>query len=414
MRNNESRRSEQENKQYTRVRNTISASVKAVKLGFCICLILCAVVSRAAEYNLLPPSPKTGISDEWLIYDEAYNRLVLYLPGYHNPARAYYQWISIRPRQSLRITFTARKDQSLFLDNRLVFTAPAPASYSLNLAQLLPSGMKPGTHLLCVWHPETPPNLTSFANAGPLPRVQRGKVATNALLAQARAHGHQGENVFLCFLLLIGLLYGGIRATYQPGFARIYQFENLWGKAAKDQEFLTKPTATWLNILLILVFSLSLALLLVAIHTNIQTIVILRRLFDVPESAIMVRVLLYTALIAGFVLGKYLFLELMGYIFDVTELVMVQYREFVRTFLFMGLFLPLVMVLYLSLNQTLPEAVLWISNGVVSLMLVGTVARIARTLSRRVSLLNLHLFSYLCATEVIPLLVLLKLIVFTY
>jgi hypothetical protein len=104
----------------------------------------------------------------------------------------------------------------------------------------------------------------------------------------------------------------------------------------------------------------------------------------------------------------------MGYIFDVTELVMVQYREFVRTILFMGLFLPLVMVLYLSLNQTLPEAVLWISNGVVSLMLIGTVARIARTLSRRVSLLNLHLFSYLCATEVIPLLVLLKVIVFTY
>ncbi|WP_143436477.1 DUF4271 domain-containing protein [Hymenobacter crusticola] len=274
--------------------------------------------------------------------------------------------------------------------------------------------MATGSHLLCVWHPETAPDISSFANSSLVLKVKVGKAPSATLFAaQTRAHGHQGENVFLCFLLLIGLFYGGIRATYQPSFARIYQFENWWGKG-KDQEFLTKPTATWLNILLILVFSLSLALLLVAIHTNIQTIVILRRLFDVPESAIMVRVLLYTGLIAGFVLGKYLFLELMGYIFDVTELVMMQYREFVRTFLFMGLFLPVVMVLYLSLNQTLPEAVLWASNGVVSLMLVGTVVRIARTLSRRVSLLNLHLFSYLCATEVIPLLVLLKLIVFTY
>ena len=80
----------------------------------------------------------------------------------------------------------------------------------------------------------------------------------------------------------------------------------------------------------------------------------------------------------------------------------------------MGLFLPMVMLLYLGLNQRLPETVLWVSNGVVSLLLVGTVWRVARTLHRKNSLLNLHLFSYLCATEVIPLIILLKLIVFTY
>nr|WP_262908686.1 DUF4271 domain-containing protein [Hymenobacter translucens] len=229
-----------------------------------------------------------------------------------------------------------------------------------------------------------------------------------------RVRGHQGQNVFVCFLLIIGLLYGGIRIAYQPGFARIYQLERLWSNSPDDQDFLTKPTITWLNLLLVLVFSLSLALLLVAIHTNIQSIVILRRLFDVPESAIVVRILFYAALVATFILGKYLFLELMGYIFDVTPLVIVQYREFVRTILFMGLFLPAVMVLYLGLNQKLPETVLWISNGVVSFMLIATVVRTARTLQRRTSLLNLHLFSYLCATEVIPLVILLKVVVFTF
>ncbi|SHI34071.1 protein of unknown function [Hymenobacter daecheongensis DSM 21074] len=384
-------------------------------------LLLCLIASlssagrvSAAEYRPLPLAPRGGLSADWLIYDAARNSLILYLPDYHTPAQAYYQWISVRPDRPLPITFTARKDLSLFLDNRLVFSAGSPASYTLDLASLLPKAERFGTHLLCVWQPEVPPNLASFTNAAAAPAIRPGKADSAPLLAQPRPRGHQGQNVFLCFLLLIGLLYGGIRATYQPGFARIYQFEGLWSKQANDQDFLTKPTLTWLNLLLVLVFALSFALLLVAIHTNIQTIVILRRLFDVPESAIVLRVLLYAALVAGFVLGKYLFLELMGYIFDVTPLVMVQYREFVRTILFMGLFLPLVMLLYLGLNQTLPEAVLWISNGVVSLMLIGTVVRIARTLHRRASLLNLHLFSYLCATEVIPLIILLKLVVFTY
>ncbi|GAA4002411.1 hypothetical protein GCM10022408_12260 [Hymenobacter fastidiosus] len=378
-------------------------------------LVLAAQTTLAAEYRLLPLVPRGGLSADWLIYDAGRNSLILYLPDYHTPAQAYYQWINVRPGRPLLVTFAARQGLSLFLDNRLVFSAPKAASYTLDFATLLPGEERTGSHLLCVWQAEVAPNLPSFTNAAvaPVSRTSDTKAST-ALVAQPRPRGHQGQNVFLCFLLVIGLLYGSIRATYQPGFARIYQFEGLWSKQANDQDFLTKPTVTWLNLLLVLVFALSFALLLVAIHTNVQTIVILRQLFDVPESAIVLRVLLYAALVAGFVLGKYLFLELMGYIFDVAPLVMVQYREFVRTILFMGLFLPLVMLLYLGLNQTLPQAVLWVSNGVVSLMLIGTVIRIARTLHQRSSLLNLHLFSYLCATEVIPLIILLKLIIFTY
>ncbi|WP_188557923.1 DUF4271 domain-containing protein [Hymenobacter glacieicola] len=369
---------------------------------------------QAAEYRPLPPAPRAGLTQDWLIHDEDRNRLVLYLSDYHPPAHAYYQWLSIRPAKPLLIRFTAREKLSLFIDNRLVFTARTPATYTLDLARLLPPGSVAGPHLLCVWEPDASPNLASFVNAVPAEPTQAGKSSALPLDAQPRPRGHQGQNVFVGFLLLIGLCYGGLRATYQPGFTRIYQLEGLWGKGSAEQDFLIKPTLTWLNLVLVLLFALSFALLLVAIHTNIQSIVILRRLFDVAESAIVVRVLLYTALVAGFVLGKYLFLELMGYIFDVTDLVTIQYREFIRTILFMGLFLPAVMLLYLGLNQRLPETVLWVSNGVVSLLLIGTVLRVGRTLHHKTSLLNLHLFSYLCATEVIPLIVLLKLIVFTY
>ncbi|OWP61809.1 DUF4271 domain-containing protein [Hymenobacter amundsenii] len=377
-------------------------------------LWLLPLAASAVDYRPLAPKPRAGLTSDWLIQDVARNRLVLYLPDYHAPVHAYYQWLSVRPGQPVRISFTAREKLSLFLDNRLVFTASSPASYTLDLAALLPAGSNAGPHLLCVWHPDVLPNLASFQNAPDVLKAPAGTVAPLPLRAQPRPQGHQGQNVFVGFLLVLGLGYGSLRATYQPGFTRIYQLEGLWGKASAEQDFLAKPTLTWLNLLLVLLFALSFALLLVAIHTNIQNIVILRRLFDVAESTIVVKVLLYTGLVAGFVLGKYLFLELMGYIFDVTELVTIQYREFIRTILFMGLFLPMVMLLYLGLNQRLPETVLWVSNGVVSLLLVGTVWRVARTLHRKNSLLNLHLFSYLCATEVIPLIILLKLIVFTY
>lgn len=373
------------------------------------CLLLCTR-SVAAEYRPLPPAAPSGLSNDWLIYAPGTNKLVLYLPGYHSPARAYYQWVTIRPDQPFRITFAARQHLALFLDNRLVFQAPRTANYTLDLAKMLPFDGRTTTHLLCVWHPELSPNYASFSNAEPESAKRGPAAAVSRWQPKLRLAGHEGENTFLCFLLLIGLLYGAIRTIYRPGFARIYE---LWSNNGAEQNFLSRPTITWLNLLLVLIFSLSLGLLIVAIHTNAQSLVLLRQLFAVPESDLVLRVMTYAVLVAAFVLAKVVYLSLMGYIFNVSSLVLVQYREFVRSLLFMGLFLPIVILLYLVLNQTWPQGVLWVSNGVVSLMLMATVFRVARTLHRRASLLNLHLFSYLCATEIIPLTVLLKLLIIT-
>ena len=154
--------------------------------------------------------------------------------------------------------------------------------------------------------------------------------------------------------------------------------------------------------------------MLTAIHTDLQNLPLLRRFFDVPETAIVARVLLYTAVITTFVFGKYLYVKIMGYIFGLETLADIQYREFLRTTLLAGLFLPLVLLLYLSLNGNWPHTVAWAASAAIGVLLVGAVLRVARTLHHYASLLNLHLFAYLCATEVLPLLVLLKLIVFTY
>ncbi|AYA38205.1 DUF4271 domain-containing protein [Hymenobacter oligotrophus] len=366
---------------------------------------------HAVEYRPLPPAPPVGLSNDWLIYDAAGNKLVLYLPGYHPPARAYYQWVAVRPNQPFRISFAARQDLALFVDNQLIFRAESAGNYTLDLTQLLPKPISYGQHLLCVWHPAAAPDYVSFSSALPAEAKTSSFATANWWKPQLRASVHQGENVFLCFLILIGLMYGAIRTVYRPGFARIYE---LWSNVPGEQNFLTRPTITWLNVLLILLFSLSFGLLIVAIHTNVQNIVILKQLFSVSESGLVVRVILYAVLVSVFVFAKAVYIALMGYIFDLSSLVLVQYREFVRSLLFMGLFLPIVMLLYLVLNQSWPEGVLWVSNGVVSTMLLATVFRVGRTLNRRMSLLNLHLFSYLCATEIIPLTVLLKLLVITY
>ena len=367
----------------------------------------------ASEYKQLPPAPPASLSADWLIHDVARNRLVYYLPGYHQPAHVYYQWVRVGHSQAFPLSFAARPGLSLFLDNQLVFTARKATNYTVDLAQLLPAPQPFGQHLLAVWQPDGSPALASFSGTAPVAAVGT-PAASGGVLALTRLPGPQGQNVYLAFLLLLGVCYGAVRTTYQPGLARVFQIEELFGSGGDQQAFLVKPAFSLLNLLLVLLFALSFALLLTALHTDLQNLPLLRRFFDVPETAIVARVLIYTGLIAVFIFGKYLYVLLLAYIFGLPSLVNIQYREFLRTTLLAGLCLPVVLLLYLGLNTSFPGTVAGVASAAIGLVLVGTVARVSLTLHRHTSLLNLHLFAYLCATEVLPLLVLLKLIVFSY
>lgn len=370
----------------------------------------------AAEYRPLPPVASTGLdADGWLLHDAPGNRLILYLPGYHAPAHAYYQWVRFQPRQPFVLSFLAAPGLSIFLDNKLQYTATRAGRFSLDLAAVVPAAQLGKPHLLAVWQAEGYPALSSFSTETSSPTAPVSKPASGAAVfrAQLRLPPGQGSNVLLLFLLLLGLLYGVVRSAYPAGLARILQVNELFGNSTDPQSFLTRPAFTWLNLGLVGLFSLSLALLLTALHTDFSSLPLFQRVFDVPESAIVARVLVYTGLIITFIIGKYVLVELLSYIFDLRLLVNLHYREFLRTTLLLGLLLPVVLLLYLGLNARWP-GVVGLANSCVLLLLTATVLRVARTLHQRASLLNLHLFAYLCATEVLPLAVLLKLIVFTY
>jgi hypothetical protein len=377
-----------------------------------------ALASRAAEYRPLPPVPAPGLAaDGWLLHDALHNRLILYLPGYHTPAHAYYQWVRLRVGQSWPLSFVAQPGLSIFIDNRLIFTAPKAGAYTVDLARSIPR-QAAAAHLLAVWQPDGYPALGSFA-AGSAPEVAaKGPVSATSvpLGAPSRARPQQAalqSQPLLLGLLLVGLLYGVVRSAYPAGLARVLQVADLFGTSADAPDFLVRPAFTLLNLILTLLFALSLALLLTALHTDFSSLPLVNQLLKVPESATLARVGLYAGLILTFMIGKFLIVEGLSYIFDLRALATVHYREFLRTTLLIGLLIPVMLLLLLSLNAYWAPIVRT-ANSFVLVLLTVTVLRVARTLHQRTSLFNLHLFAYLCATEILPLAVLLKIIVFTY
>jgi hypothetical protein len=385
---------------------------KLGNLYFLLCLVLTLGVLPLAKAQVLPLEQSNTLTGEWLIFDTNSRELVPYVSVVHSKQNAVHQWISPVPAQPFLIGFTAQKDLCLFLNNKLIFKADSTATYKLNLSNFT-SSVKyiEGKVLLTVWHPSQQPNVKGFYND-----VQNNSVskASGQRPLSIKIRDYVNQNAFILFLLFIGLIYGWLRVNYSAEFHALYNISSASRSSRLDEGLLAKPISSWSSIMFILAFSLSLALLIAAIHTNVQHVRLFNRLFPVSESDITTKIVVYALAVFIFILFKYLFLKVMAFIFGLEHIVVLQYREFIKSLLFFGIFLPFVMILYLSMNNLIPEAILLVSNILVSLLLVLAVLRVFMVVNKKATVLNLHLFSYLCATEVIPLAIVLKLIVFSF
>lgn len=360
----------------------------------------------------LPMEQENMITAYWLVQQEGSGQLVPYIAEQHKAYNALHQWVLVAQAQPFRISFAAPKDLCLFLNNQLVFKADYAANYTLDLAALS-KNIRPveGKHLLTVWHPEQQPNVRSFRSQ--LRHPETVKEPDQRPLS-TRVRKYVNQNAFILFLLLVGLVYGVLRTSYPNDFRGLYRFEPFNRRNTLEEGGMVKPIRSLSSIFFLLAFSLTLALLIAAIHTNLQQVKLFNRFFPVSEFDITTKVVFYTLLIFLVIIFKYLFLKFMGFIFGLEQVVQTQYREFIGSMLFMGIFLPLIMLLYLALNAVMPETILLLSSIAVSLVLIITVVRVFLTVNKKAPVLNLHLFSYLCATEVIPLAIMMKLIVFNF
>ncbi|MHA6249527.1 DUF4271 domain-containing protein [Pontibacter sp. CAU 1760] len=365
-----------------------------------------------ASAQVLPLEQKNTLTADWVVQAERGAQLVPYVAEKHTNVHALHQWVSVAEGRQFQIGFAAPRDLCVFLNNQLIFKANFAATYTLDLntySKRIPP--VDGKYLLTVWHPEQQPNINSFRNQLQGTGNARQK---NQRPLSLRVREYTNQSAFILFLLVVGLLYGILRTNFPNDFRNLYSLKALLPANALEEESGIKSVGSVSSLLFVLAFSLTLALPIAAIHTNVQQIQLFNQLFPVSEASIITKILFYTLLILAVILLKYLFLKIMGFIFGLEQMVQLQYRTFLRSMLFLGIFLPLVMLLYLVLNAVMPNTILLISNLAVSIVLTVTLMRVFVTVNKRASVLNLHLFSYLCATEVIPLAIMLKLIVFNF
>ncbi len=296
------------------------------------------------------------------------------------------------------------------MDNELVLLAPVTGQFRLDLSRF---AARPGPHLVACWFPPAEGRVTEAFELLAAPEPLQSLNPGPRTVPLRKRNVDPNRDVFILMLLSIGLLFGALRVTYGFSLSRFLRFQMVTRERLDDVRGTgNTPFSTPLTLLLVFAFLLSFSLFVTMIHTKLENNLLSRYLFALSDADVTLRVGLYALVGLVFIAARYAFLWIIGYVFDLSAVVFVQYREFVQTLIFTGLYLPLIIVLHLALSVRAPALVLLLSNSVVFMLLGVLVVRTGLEIRRRQSLLNLQLFSYLCATEVIPLTILLKAIVF--
>lgn len=370
-------------------------------------LLLVTLSARAQRRELAPGTTAPRLGQAWLWLDAEAGRLRPYIPGVSPAVRVLYHQLPLSSEEKAgrQVRLRARAGQCVLIDNQLVFSAPASGTYALDLTPYLHRARP----LLAIWHPTADPDLGIFLSSAP------AGVSPQPAVTSARPRIHpppdSARNVFIIVLALVGILYGSLRAAFGISLSHFLRLELATRQGGEVRLAVGALPSTSLTALFGLGFALSFALLLVVVQTNFERTGLLRYLFPPSDSDVLLRIGLYTIIVIAFVVLRYIFLAIVGYVFDLTALVGMQYAAFVRTLLLAGAYVPPTILLHLVLAEDSPVLASRISNLLLVLLLVAVVVRSVLALRGRYSLINPHLFAYLCATEVIPLLVLFRLIV---
>ena len=314
-----------------------------VKL-LCRLFFLLSAALPAVAQEQAPPAPLryNHLSQDWQVQDEN-GKLQPYLPEQAPAATALHQLLRVNLQQPFRVTLAAPSGTCLFLDNRLVFAADTAGRFSLDLATLLPPAPPVQQVLLTLWHPRFTPDQAALQPESAQP-VQTAGEEDRMWLPRPKPVSH--NSIYVLLLLGLGLFYGYLRVQYPSDFSSLFQPARFFQSQA-EEGFMNKSINSWSNLLFLLAFSLSLALVTVAIQQNLGEL-LLPQVLAADQADVLGSVLTGTFVALLALLLKQVFLRFMGYVFHLEQVVELQYREFIRSMLFFGLGLPVLLLCYLA------------------------------------------------------------------
>ena len=243
---------------------------------------------------------------------------------------------------------------------------------------------------------------TTLVTRQPLTEFQG---VTNPTIQITRRYQDQFADFFVVAILLVTAFYAFLINRYPKGHRDFFNFSKAFSLTLKEEKVLTQRNMSTANILFFCLYGMAIALV----------IILFWKVFDgIPEMFEFISLNTFKSCFFGW-LGlsliafcvvelKYLLIKILSSLLNVDKIAQIHFFDFMRIgLIFISLTLIAASALYLSsMNQFVLFTVL------LYLFIILLVVRIVIILFKLIgdsSFRKIHLISYLCTTEILPLLI---------
>jgi hypothetical protein len=346
------------------------------------------------------------LRSEILVYDSDFSSYVPYNSDLHSGTR----YITLRLDSSYLSQYPLvsylSANAAFFLDNKLFYQQKTSGWVIFNSRQLGKATW------LTIFHPTGDLPVGNLFYGFKIGEKAPVKVTVNRL--ETRPYDALTfENFFIIFFVLILVVLVISKVFNNKAYNEFYNLRRNTLTVGKDQNYIFKKPMNSNNLLALLIHCMIFVFVLFVVQYLTGGIIHLP-LFS-PESSLGDLVGRYfTITVIAFIIYilKYFLIAFISYLYNVKEYRLTHYFNWVKlSMLFYLLILPIIGLIYIwyhNLNGTLIKNIVFFS---LILFSIAKIIIISYNLNKIRQFRNLYLFSYLCATEIIPLFIVFKLLI---
>ncbi len=345
------------------------------------------------------------LDSAWLVYDVAYEGYVPFYERRHADAHALHLHLPPAQFRGYALRVEVQSDVCLFTDGHLTQCYDQPGNYTIDLSAY-------DTLETALWltfhHPQSAYDHVSAV------QLIRADAASPALADRAppaleprRRPTLPGREFVTLALLLLGTGYVAVRRVAGPGFQAFFRLSRFFTDRVSDYSGDRRMGVT--SLLLILLNCLTIGLVFYALQQYYEQATWLGFLRILRRMSVVGQVLYLALLVLSYYGLQLVIIYLFGWLFRLRGVAAAHYFEFIRFTTFTGLALALLVLALFNVQSYTPAQLVPVVGGVAAALLLSRILKVGLLLGKSASYHILYLFSYLCATELIPIFIIIKL-----
>lgn len=378
-----------------------------------------------------------SLADKWVFYDEKYAAYVPYVENLHQNVKVISQTLNctvarnsipvFNKGQRNLISFFGSKNLCLFINHKLCFTSDKRKQYIFDIDSIASGIISENRSVfISFWHPDGDLPFNEIYKITPKTTEIYDIYPNSAATTVLSIEGIPYNDYFLIITLIICIIYVLLKSRYSKTFQNFFNINSIFSPSNIEANKLFNPLAS-VNLYFMLAFCFLLSFVLQIIEylpvhaskigiTALSEFINLHRyiylfllkFFKAPPPIISLFVV--TLLIFSVLVIKYYILLIFSWLLKCRQLVKYHYLDNIRLLQIFGLII-LPLIAFLVFKNIVSEE--FISKFIfynLILFLCFIMFRTIILINKLTSFRNIHLFYYLCATELIPSVILIKLI----